>query len=126
MGQVFISYASDDMVFMDLARMKLKEAGIQVWIDQSGVRAGDEWRQALDDAISSSQVVLAVITPESFKSAYVTYEWAFALGKGIKVIPVLYKGNTGDIHPRLAVLQYLDFRDTRAMPWDRLFKEIKG
>ena len=125
MPQVFISYASRDAIFADLAKMKLHATSIQVWLDQGALRAGAEWRKAIDEGISSSHVVLVVITPQSCKSAYVTYEWAFALGKGIKVIPVLLEGNADDLHPRLAVLQYLDFRDPRTLPWEGLFKEVE-
>jgi CheY-like chemotaxis protein len=124
MPQVFISYASSDAIFADLAKMKLDAAKIQVWLDQGALRAGAEWRNAIDEGISSSHVLVVVITPASCKSAYVTYEWAFAIGKGIKVIPILREGNVEDLHPRLAVLQYLDFRDPKALPWASLFKEI--
>jgi hypothetical protein len=125
MPQVFISYASRDAIFADLAKMKLQAAGIEVWLDQGALRAGAEWRKAIDEAISSSHVLLVVITPESSKSRNVTYEWAFALGKGIHVIPILLEGNADDLHPRLAVLQYLDFRDPRALQWESLFTEIQ-
>ena len=115
MAQAFMSYSSKDAIFADLARMKLKEAGVQVWIDQGSLRAGEEWRKAIDEGISSSDVLLIMITPQSCESPYVTYEWAFALGKGIKVIPLLLE--TANIHPRLAVLQYLDFRNHKSSPW---------
>jgi CheY-like chemotaxis protein len=122
MAQAFMSYASKDAIFADLARMKLKEAGVQVWIDHGGLRAGEEWRKAIDEGISSSDVLLVMITPQSCESPYVTYEWAFAIGKGIKVIPLLLEA--ADIHPRLAVLQYLDFRNHRTGPWEELIREI--
>ena len=122
MAQAFMSYASKDALFADLARMKLKEAGVQVWIDHGALRAGEEWRRAIDEGISSSDVLLVMITPQSCESPYVTFEWAFALGKGIKVIPLLLED--ADIHPRLAVLQYLDFRNHRTGPWEELIQEI--
>jgi CheY-like chemotaxis protein len=122
MAQAFMSYSSKDAIFADLARMKLKEAGVQVWIDQGSLRAGEEWRRAIDEGISSSDVLLVMITPQSCESPYVTYEWAFALGKGIKVIPLLLE--TANIHPRLAVLQYLDFRNHKSSPWEELIREI--
>jgi CheY-like chemotaxis protein len=125
MPEVFISYASRDAIFADLAKMKLQAAGIEVWLDQGALRAGAEWRMAIDEGLSSANVVLVVITPQSCKSPYVTYEWAFALGRGKKVIPVMLEGTTDDLHPRLVVLQYLDFRDPRAIPWDALFKEVR-
>jgi CheY-like chemotaxis protein len=122
MAQAFMSYASEDATFADLAMMKLKEANIQVWVDHGELHAGDEWRNAIDEGISSSNVLLVMLTPQSCKSPYVTYEWAFALGKGIKVIPLLREDC--NIHPRLAVLQYLDFRNQRTGPWDALVREI--
>jgi CheY-like chemotaxis protein len=122
MAQAFMSYASQNAIFADLARMKLENAGIQVWIDHGALRAGEEWRNAIDEGISSSNVLLVMVTPQSCESPYVTYEWAFALGKGIRVIPLLLEDC--DIHPRLAVLQYLDFRNQRKGPWEELAKEI--
>lgn len=122
MPKTFMSYASEDAIFADLARLKLQGAGIDVWIDAGDLRAGEEWRNAIDEGIISSDVLVVVITPESCKSPYVTYEWAYALGCGIKVIPVLLQD--AEFHPRLAVLKYLDFRDQRKGPWDTLCDEI--
>ncbi len=122
MPNVFVSYATGDEFFADLTRMKLQEAGIGVWYDKDSLRVGEEWRQAIDEGISSCDVCLAVLTPASCSSPYVTYEWAFALGRGIKVVPLLVEG--AEIHPRLRVLQYLDFRDSKKAPWAELIKEI--
>ena len=38
-----------------------------------------------------------------------TYEWAFALGSGVPVLPLLLNSAEADLHPRLRTLQYLDF-----------------
>ncbi len=122
MPQAFISYASKDAIFAELAKLKLKEAGVQVWIDQSALHAGENWRDAIDEGISSSDVLLIVITPQSCESKYVTYEWGFALGKGIKVIPLLLEDS--ELHPRLNILQYLDFRNPQTGPWSELVQEI--
>lgn len=124
MAKVFISYSSSDSIFADLAKMKLKEAGIHVWLDSGELRAGEEWRDAIDRGISLTDVVVVVLTPRSCESPYVTYEWGFALGKGKPVIPILLEN--AEIHPRLDVLQYLDFRDRSAFPWNDLVAEISG
>ena len=122
MAIAFMSYASKDDHFADLATRILEDAGIQVWIDDGALRAGEEWRNAIDQGISSADVVLVLLTPQSCESPYVTYEWAFALGKGIKVIPLLFE--ECEIHPRLVVLQYFDFRNQRTGPWQKLVKQI--
>lgn len=124
MPQAFISYESNDAVFADLVRMRLKDVGIDVWLDHGALRAGEEWRNAIDAGIESSDVLLVVITPRSCNSLYVTYEWSFALGQGIKVIPLLLK--EAKVHPRLGVLQCLNFVDQRKGPWEELFQEING
>lgn len=122
MPQVFISYSSSDSIFADLLKMKLQAAGIDAWLDRGELEAGEEWRNAIDEGISSTEALILVLTPESCDSPYVTYEWGFALGRRKKVIPLLFKDS--DIHPRLEVLQYIDFRDHKALPWDKLIARI--
>ena len=122
MPQIFMSYSSEDSIFADLVILKLKAVNIDVWIDHRALSVGEEWRNSIDQGIASSDVLIVVLTPESCKSPYVTYEWAFALGAGIKVIPLLLKNS--EIHPRLEALQYLDFREQRRGPWNTLFEEI--
>lgn len=120
---VFISYASEDSIFVELVKMKLIAASIEVWLDQDSLNAGEEWRKGIDQGIVGCDALIVVLTPESTKSSYVTYEWAYALGRMKKVIPVLFK--EAEIHPRLNVLQYLDFTNQKNAPWQQLFKEIE-
>lgn len=123
MAEAFICYSSEDAIFADLLRLRLRDGGVEVWVDEGRIHAGDEWRRAIDDGIRSADVCLVVLTPASCESPYVTYEWGFALGRGIKVIPLLLK--EAELHPRLSVFQYLDFRDTRQAPWEKLLEEIE-
>ena len=46
------------------------------------------------------------------------YQWAFALGSAVPVLPVLLGAGESDLHPRLKTLQYLDFTNRSARPWD--------
>lgn len=123
MPQAFISYASADGDFAELTRNKLEWAGLQVWVDQGQLRAGEEWRNAIDDGIASSGSLIVVISTASSKSPYVTYEWAFALGKGKKIVPILL--DPVDMHPRLEIFQYLDFSHRQNRPWDEFIQELK-
>ncbi len=123
MSQTFISYASEDAIYAQLVMAKLKEAGLQVWLDQGDLRGGDEWRDAIDQGISDSDAMLVLVSPDSVKSPYVTYEWGYALGHGRKVIPLLLK--QAEVHPRLEVLQYLDFQNASALPWVDLISLLR-
>lgn len=120
---VFISYSTEDSVFADLVKMKLNAASIDVWMDQDKLNAGEEWRNEIDLGIINADALILILTPESCNSSYVTYEWAFAIGRKKKVIPLLYKN--ANIHPRISVLQYLDFTNQRKGPWDQLFSLIE-
>lgn len=123
MGHVFISYGRKDAKFVDTLREKLKEAGFDVWTD-SVLRPGNDWRQEIDEAIRNAFALLVIITPAAKMSEYVTYEWAFALGLGIKVIPVIVRPTP--LHPRLEFLQHVDFIPRRGedYPWERLVEGL--
>jgi len=128
--QVFISYAHVDNDFAEVVQQKLIDAGFNPWVDNKQLKAGDDWRQGIDAAIRGSFALIVIISPESDQSKYVTYEWAFAFGNGIQIIPVMYR-STEKIHPRLDSWHYEDFTHRINRPWDRLigrleelFKEI--
>lgn len=123
MSHIFISYNQADYDFSEILHNKLEQSGFTVWRDMSGIRGGEDWRRAIDDAIKQAFALIVVMTPEAKASEYVTYEWAFAWGSGIKVIPLLLKHT--QLHPRLESLQYLDFTNRHARPWDTL-KELLG
>ncbi len=78
----------------------------------------------IDLAIKDAFALIVIMTPEAKASEYVTYEWAFAWGVGVKVIPIMLK--TTPLHPRLEALQYLDFTVPKSRPWERLIEEARS
>jgi hypothetical protein len=123
MSHVFISYNHDDGDFADNLREKIKEAGFEPWIDIAGLRAGEDWRAEIDQAIKEASALIVVMTPKAKESEYVTYEWTLAWGAGVRVIPILLKPT--ELHPRLEAFQYLDFTNRMARPWDALFEALR-
>lgn len=115
---LFISHSKDDGDFAENLKFTLEKEGFLGWIDTDVLEAGADWRQGIDDAILKSIAVILVLSPEAKKSEYVTYEWAFALGSGLRIVPLMLKETP--IHPRLEIFQYLDFTNRRARPWSRL------
>ena len=93
----------------------MKEAGFPTWIDNDQLKAGTDWREEIDHAIKEAFALIVIMSPAAQVSVYVTYEWAFAWGAGIKVIPVVYKETT--LHPRLEALHYLNFTSRTVRPW---------
>jgi hypothetical protein len=123
MPRVFLSYSKKDHFFAELADIKLSESGIELWRDQGLIRAGADWRQGIEKSISDSLAVLVALSENSAESSYVTFEWAYALGKGKPVIPV--KLNECLIHPKLETIQHLDFSVPGALPWASLIERVR-
>jgi TIR domain len=123
MPTVFLSCSKKDYFFAELANIKLSEAGIIVWRDQSQLREGADWRQGIENGISDSLAVLVALSADSAQSSYVTFEWAYALGKGKTLIPM--KLNECSIHPKLETIQYLDFSVPGALPWESLIERVR-
>jgi len=123
MQYVFISYSREDGHFAEILSEKIQSAGFVPWKDQE-LRAGEEWRNKIDQAIKDSFVLISVLTPQSRTSGYLNYEWAFALGAGVVVVPLLLNLKESDLHPRLEPLQHFDFTDCKRPPWELLLKRL--
>ena len=122
MTTVFISYSTRNHHFAELAGLKLAEEGILLWRDQGQLRAGSDWRMGIERGIAESMAVLVALSGDSVDSPYVTFEWAYALGKGKTVVPLRLE--PCKLHPRLETVQYLDFSVPGALPWDLLVERI--
>jgi len=122
--EVFISHDHDDADFAELLKLRLEKEGIVCWLDTERLKIGQDWREEIDRGIENSAAVIAIMTPEARKSEYVTYEWAFAWGKGKKLFPIMLKQT--QLHPRLESLQYLNFTDHSARPWNELLSSLKA
>ena len=122
-GHIFISYQHEDAEFAENLIHRIKDAGFDLWVDSENLRAGEEWQVRIDQAIKSAFALIVIMTPEAQASEYVTYEWSFAWGADVKVVPVMVKQT--QLHPRLKTLQYLDFTNYATRPWDKLIEALK-
>lgn len=126
MAHIFISYAPENFEYAEEVKRRLERVGFSVWVDSNNpeqVSAGKDWRQDIDEAIREAFALVAVITPQSRAFEYVTYEWTFALGVGVRVLPTMFEATP--LPPRLRGLQWLDFSDPRKRPWDKLLGAVK-
>ena len=104
----FFSYSRDDSDFALRLAEDLKAAGASVWLDQTDIAPGQEWDNAVEDALSQSPRVLLVLSPASVKSRNVRNEITFALEAHKAIVPVLYQDCP--IPLQLVRLQRIDFR----------------
>jgi hypothetical protein len=97
---------------------RLKQSG---YIASDSILPGTDYRSMIDDALRGATAVIVVLTNHADKSMWVTYEWAFALGAKIAVIPVIMsKMNLAKLHPRLEALNHLDLTGKNEKNWRRL------
>ena len=118
----FISYAHEDGDFAELLQLRIEKEGYKAWRDIEKLAVGVDWRQEIDQNIKESAAVIVILSPSSKESEYVTYEWAFAWGVGVPVIPIMLKPTP--LHPRLETLQFLDFTNQGSRPWAKLITAL--
>lgn len=123
MTMVFLSYCSKDFFFAELSEIKLAEAGIHLWRDQDQLQAGSDWRHGIERGINNSLAVIVALSANSSESSYVTYEWAYAIGRGKPIIPL--KITPCSMHPRLETIQHLAFTNPGSLPWASLIERIR-
>lgn len=86
--QVFVSYAREDSGQVYPEADWLRSLGYQIHIDRH-ITPGVQWREAVADALASSQVLLFYLSPASVASRYCAQEVQFALTRDIPVVTVL-------------------------------------
>lgn len=107
MAHVFISYTRADAEFVDELIPALTSENFKVWVDRKNLKPGEAWGANIDEAIRAAFVLLVVVTPEAMQSQYVTYEWSFACGIGVEIIPLMVQKTP--LHPKLDALQWVNF-----------------
>lgn len=84
---VFISYSRADEVFAFELREALCSAGVPVWLDM--VDAEGDWGQAIERAMQTSGLMLAVMSPAALADTHIRAEHEHFLNMGKLVLPVL-------------------------------------
>jgi hypothetical protein len=107
MPRIFISYSRVDAPFAHRLTASLRETGGDVWIDVADIRSGDDWSDAIQQALDECTIMLLVLSPEAMDSVNVASEWKYYLDEGKTVIPVLLRETR--INFRLRPLNYIDF-----------------
>jgi hypothetical protein len=60
--------------------------------DYESIESGEEWYQAILEGLKKSQVVIALLSPNSVDRRWINFEAGFGLGRGARVIPVVWRG----------------------------------
>jgi hypothetical protein len=107
MDTIFFSYSRVDSSFVLRLAKDLRDAGINIWLDQMDIKAGSHWDSSIEKALHSSKTLIIVLSKTSVASENVMDEVSYALEEGKRVIPILL--NECDTPFRLRRLQRIDF-----------------
>lgn len=97
--KVFLSHTSDDAQIARNIRNYLTQRDIHVFDDKADISMGSNFASSINEAISSSDAVLFIISKKTDKSRWVHQEMALALnnklkGKEVKLIPIVVEKNS--------------------------------
>ncbi len=127
MAHVFISHRHEDATLAGRAAQVMDAVGFAAWINPDP-QVGEVWHPWTDPAIRASFALITLITPaaQSFRAAVsgvFTYEWAYALGANVPVIPVVHEAI--EVPSRLVVLDPLRYSDD-APPWSLIVQRVQA
>jgi len=129
-AQVFISYSHNDKMLVKQIVSSLEKIGVTVFLDEKSINWGEEIQNKVKKALENSVALLVVISDESLKSQWVSFETAYAMCKNIPILPLLTKPNV-KLPPQLHYhLSLTDFEDAityfESNDWHQLVeKKIK-
>jgi formylglycine-generating enzyme required for sulfatase activity len=108
---VFISYSRKDIDVANQLAQDLEKAGFDAWWDISDLKGGDAWVRTIQAALKASKYFVVVLSPDAVESEWVEKEYTYAIGLGLKIIPILYKNC--EVPMALINIQYIDFRGSK-------------
>jgi hypothetical protein len=85
--EVFVSYSSKDKTIADAVVATLENNGIRCWYAPRDIRSGDDWGNAITNAVEGAQLFLLIFSGHSNQSQRVLDELNLAISCEIPIIP---------------------------------------
>lgn len=121
--KIFFSYSRSDSAFVLKLAKDLRDAGIDLWLDQLDIKPGSHWDSSIQQALNMSHSLIVVLSPTSVASDNVMDEVSFALGNKKTVIPVMLTECSPPF--RLMRLQRIDFTGNYQTGLNQLLKTLE-
>ena len=104
--QVFISYQRTDAEFARQVREHLVGAGVRAWMDQYDIPVGAYWPDDIDKALTASDIVVGILSPDAVESRNVKNEWDWAIQNDKRLL--LLKVSSCPIPHRYISINFID------------------
>jgi len=127
--KVFLCHAHDDKSKARELYRYLKRRGIQPWLDEEDLLAGQDWRVEIPKAIKASDAIIICLSKNSInKEGYVQAEITFALEKALEIPPgrifiIPVKFEECGVPDNLQRYHWVDLFDEGG--YERLMKSLK-
>ncbi len=109
--RVYLSYPQNRRELAEDIVTQLREHGVDAGDLNDSIAAGEDIRSRLKDSIRQSQAMIALVTPESLDSDWLSYEIGLAEGLERLVIPILVDVSPESLPGRLATTKRLRVSD---------------
>ena len=124
------AWRMSDTTFPDLLKEQLHhlDPTLRCFVDKAELQQGDDWQAQLEEALRSSRLVVALITPGFALSKWATREITLADNRGIKILPINILPQGSEWPPRgllaLTRTQYVPFEAGPERVAQLIHKEI--
>ncbi len=115
LSPIFISYSHEDKSYRETIVQQLEAKGLKVWTDIN-IESGSFWFSKIKNQLNDCSALIVVLTDRALESHWITYEWAWALGNNIPVIPLIADSLSKKLHEALAECQWEDISKDLQIP----------
>ncbi|HET9428088.1 MAG TPA: TIR domain-containing protein [Allosphingosinicella sp.] len=120
LADVFISHSSKDRAVAEVARDRIEQAGFRCWMAPRDILPGQDYGEAIVDAIRESRIFLLIFSSASVDSAQVRRETERAANARLAIIPFRIE----DVQPSKSLEFFISsahWLDAFEPPMDRHF-----
>ena len=111
MGYVFIRYSKHDRDFVTGLSDDLEAAGIDVWRGMEEIAPGQNWGEAIQQAIVGADAVLYISSKSTMNSKLLVADLELAIENNVPVLPIVLDFMGFKYMPKLLFgINWLDFR----------------
>jgi hypothetical protein len=106
--EAFISHATRNQREAQLVLAALEREGVRCWIAPRDIPAGREWAEAIEEAVSATSLIVAMVSRAALDSPEVARELALASRARILAVRIEDVQPTGSLRYFLATAQWMD------------------
>ena len=106
---VYIGYNRNDELFALDLDTRLRQAGVNIWLDQIDIEPDEDWEYAVSNTINRSGMMILVLSPHAVEDDQLQQEAITFLELGKIVVPVVHE--ICDIAKLNLILPPIDFSE---------------